>query len=307
MRVWTFRLCIGLLVLATGIALGIGPLQHSARQRDRDLATQKAAVARADATIADLTAAGAFADGFAQATSTALVSGKLAGRTVALIQLPGADKTQVDALRTLLTTAGAQVTAEATLADKLGEASSRQLVEALTSQMIAQAPGLAVPADASGYQRLGYLLARALGADKGAKPTGSPYDQTAISIVSGLQAAGLVSVSRVSPRASLALFVAGPPLSAAAAPGNEVPVTIVGAFGATVPSVVAGTTAAASDRGVLGALRADATAPTVLTGVDSVQTAMGRVDAVLALVARARGVVGQYGAVKATGGPVPPA
>lgn len=306
MRPSILRLVVAVLVLATGIALGAGPLQHSARERDRQLDVQKRKVARAESRIDSLTSAGAFADAYAQATAGGLVTGKLAGRTIALIQLPGAEKATVDALRTLLGSAGAQVTAEATLASTLASASSRQLVEALTSQMVTQIPGLGIPAGAVGYQRLGQLLARALGADGGAGPGGSPYDKTAIEIVAGLQAANLVTVARVGPRPSLALVVAGPEAeSAADAESNGVPVTIVGAFGAKVPTVLAGSTGAAGANGVLGELRADAGAAKAVTGVDSVETAMGRVSVVLALAARARGTIGQYGGVGDVDGAVP--
>jgi hypothetical protein len=306
MRIWVFRVCAGLLVLACGIALGTGPLQHSGRQRDRELAAQKAKLADARKQNAALTAAGAFADAYGTATATALVAGKLAGRSVALIQLPGADKTTVDGLRTLLSTAGAQVSVGVTLDEKLASASSRQLVEALTSQMITQTPGLGIPADAAGYERFGLLLARSLGADPGAKPGGSPYDETAIGVVSGMQTAGLITVARAGPRASATIFVAGPPAgSANEAAANAVPVTIVKSYATKQPTLLAASTAAAGDRGVLGTLRADAAAAKAVTGVDSVQTPMGRVAVVLALVARLAGTVGQYGGVGAANGPVP--
>lgn len=306
MRVLVVRLCVLLLVLAGGVGLGAGPLQEGARERDRELDAQKTAVTKAEAEIERLGAAGRFADEYASATARDLVAGTLRRRTVALIQLPGAAKELVESVRALLIMAGAQVTAEARLDDKLASASSRQLVEALTSQMATQDPGLGIPADAAGYERLGLLLARALGADREAGSAGSSYDQAAIGIVAGLKTAGLVTVDRVGPRASLAVVVAGPEATNDEdAESNAVPVTIMAGFGSRVPTVLAGTTGAAGERGVLGALRADAGAAKVVSGVDSVETAMGRVGVVLALAARAAGTAGQYGGVDAADGPVP--
>ncbi|MBO9521178.1 MAG: copper transporter [Nocardioidaceae bacterium] len=305
MRSALFKAALGLLVLAVGIALGAGPLQHSARERDKELAAQKAEVTRAERQVRDLTRAGDFASSYAQATAATLVAGKLTGRTVALVRLPGARQATVDAVRSLLGTAGATVTAEAAFAPQLAKASSRQLVEALTSQMVTQTPNLGVPATAAGYERFGLLLARAIGAS-GTTAAGTAYDQAAIGIVSGLETAGLVDVGRVGPRASVAVVVAGPPAKdPQSAAANAVPVTILRSFGSKVPTVLAGSTAAAGNLGVLGALRADAATARSVSGVDSVQTPMGRVALVLALADRARGKVGQYGGVGEVTGPVP--
>lgn len=307
MRVWLVRVIVAALVLAAGVALGTGPLQHSGRERDRQLAAQKREVARAQDRIEALTASGRYAEDFAGATAEDLVAGKLAGRTVALIRLPGSETETVDALRDLITAAGAEVSAEAALGAGLAGTDSRQLVEALTSQMVAQDRSLDVPESAVGYERFGILLARALAADKGAGPKGSTYDQTAIAIVSGLQAADLVTVTKSLPRASLTVFVAGPAAEdARAAAGNAVPVTIVAAYATRTPTVLAGPYDAAGPFGVIGELRSQGSVAATVPGVDSVDTPMGRVAVVLALAARVTGGVGQYGGgAGATGGPVP--
>lgn len=305
MRPALLKAALALLVLAVGIALGAGPLQHTARERDKELTAQKERTARAERQVRSLTRSGDFATAYAQATAAKLVAGRLTGRTVALVQLPGAPRATVDAVRAMLGAAGAQVTAEATLAPALASASSRQLVEALTSQMISQTPGLGVPATAAGYERFGLLLARAIGAT-GTSAAGTAYDQAAIGIVSGLTTAGLVKVGKVAPRASVAVVVAGPPAKdALAAASNSVPVTILRSFGSKVPTVLAGSTAAAGNLGVLGTLRADAATARTVSGVDSVQTPMGQVALVLALAQRAAGKTGQYGGVGKVTGPVP--
>jgi hypothetical protein len=307
MKLMLIRAAAAALAVALGVALGAGPLQHSNSERDKELAAQKAEVARKQREIAALRSTTAFADGFATATGPALVNGALAGRSVAVVTLPGADPALVDQLKTAVAAAQGQVTAQVDLAASMAKSSSRQLVEALTSQMLTQTPGVSVPADAGGYSRFGALLARAIGTGPTGDPAQAGYDATAVGIVSGLESADLVKLSQpITARAGLALVVAGPPArNDRAAAENAVPVTILQALGAQLPTVLVGSAGAAGNRGVVGALRASEAARKVVSTVDSAETAMGRVTGVLALAARARGTVGQFGAVNAADGPVP--
>jgi hypothetical protein len=293
------------LAVALGIALGAGPLQHSNEERDKELAAQKTEVTRKQHEVDALRRASAFGEAFAKATGPTLTLGALAGRSVAVVTLPGADPAVVDAVKADVAAAQGQVTAQVALAATMARSSSRQLVDALTSQMITQAPGVTVPADAGGYARFGALLARAVGTS--GTPPKAAYDATAVGIVSGLQSADLVTLTQPGgARAGLAVVVAGPAARTdAAAADNTVPVTLLQAFGAQVPTVVVGPAGAAGSRGVIGALRSTPGARPAVSTVDSVETAMGRVSAVLALAARARGTVGQYGAVDAADGPLP--
>lgn len=306
MKPWLLRSAVVVLAVALGIALGAGPLQHSNSERDRQLSAQKADVARKQARIDALQEGAAFADAYATVTGPTLTRGALAGRSVALIVLPGADADVVARLRSGIGAAQGKVASQIDLAPAMARSSSRQLVEALTSQMAQQAPDVAVPAGAAGYQRFGLLLARAVGTGPAGQPAQAAYDPTAVGIISGFQSADLVSVPQpVSARAGLALVVAGAAArSEAAAADNAVPVAIVQALGQRLPTVVVGPTDAAGSRGVVGALRSGSAAKAVST-VDSVDTAMGRVAGVLALAARARGTVGHYGAVHAADGALP--
>jgi hypothetical protein len=304
---WLMRAAVGVLALALGVVVGAGPLQRSSSERDDELAAQKAEVVRKERRIDALESARTFADAFAKGTATSAVGGVLAGRSIALIVLPGADPDVVTNLRELIATAQGQVTSQIDLDAKMARSSSRQLVEALTSQMITKAPEVKVAADASGYQRFGALLARAVGTGPTGQPVRAAYDPTAVGIVSGMQTAELLTQTRpVTARAGLALVVTGAEAaSQAAAADNAVPVTILEAFGRALPTVVVGPTGAAGDRGVIGALRGNSAARAAVSTVDSSDTAMGRVAGILALAARAHGTVGQYGAVDAADGAVP--
>lgn len=307
MKPWLLRVAVLVLVLALGVALGAGPLQHSNSRRDRDLAAQKAEVIRKQHRISALEATASFADAYAAATGPALTKGALAGRSVTLVTLPGADKNTVAKLRAGVEAADGKITGQVDLAAPMARASSRQLVEALTSQMLTQAPDVSVPADASGYQRFGALLARAIGTGPAGQPAQAAYDAPAVSVVSGLQSADLISVSQpISARAGLALVVTGPEFDTnAAAADNAVPVTVLQALGQQLPTVVVGPAGAASRRGVIGALRDSPASAKVLSTVDSGETTMGQVAGVLALAARAGGTIGQFGAVNAADGVLP--
>jgi len=295
------------LVLALGVVVGAGPLQRSNSERDRQLDAQRAEVDRKERQLEALASAGEFADAFAAATAPTLVRGALAGRSVAVITLPGADPDVVGQLRELVTAAQGQVTAQVDLDARMARSSSRQLVEALTSQMVTQTPEVTVPPDASGYQRFGVLLARAVGTGSSGQPAHAPYDATAVGIVSGMQTAELLTTSQpVGARAGLALVVAGPEAETEVeAAENAVPVTILQALGQAMPTVVVGPTGAAGERGVIGALRGNTAASAAVSTVDSSETATGRVASALALSARARGTIGHFGAVGAANGAVP--
>lgn len=302
---------VAVLLVALGIALGAGPLQLSKSHQERDLERERATTARLQREADVRRDEAGFADAYARATAPALLSGRLAGRTVAVVTLPGADPETVTALRADVDAAGGRITSAIALSPKASSAGGRQLVDALTSQMVTQVPQLRVPADASGFDRLGALLGRAVGAPE---PAGAAYDDQAVAIVSGLETAEMITVTEpasgpIPGRAGVVLVVAGPPArsadSADAAAENTVPLAILRALAGQVPVVVSGTTAAAGALGLVGAVRADGAAAAVLTTTDGVQTAMGEVVAVRALAARGSGTIGHYGG-DAPDGALPP-
>jgi hypothetical protein len=307
-RIWLIRAAAAVLTLALGIGMGAGPLQRSDSDRDKRLAAQRTELGQQQRRIKALESTVAFGDAFASVAARTLVRGALAGHPIVVVTLPGADPAVITKLRSSLALAQGKITAQVDLAPTMAKASSRQLVEALTSQMVTEAK-VTVPAGAGGYERFGALLARAVGTGPTGKPAQASYDPAAVGIVSGLESADLVKVSQaVSARAGLALVVAGPEAKTdAAAADNAVPVTILQALGAQLPTVVVGSTGAAGGRGVLGAIRDSKTASAAVSTVDSIQTPMGQVAGILALAARSRGTVGQFGAVDAADGALPDA
>ncbi|HET6151524.1 MAG TPA: copper transporter, partial [Marmoricola sp.] len=291
---------------ALGVAIGAGPLQKSSQRRGEELAAVKRQVTAKQQRIASLEAAEKYSADYAEATAPALVRGSLKGRSVAVLALPGADRESVDGVRGLISAAGGTVTTTVTFQPVMAKASSRQLVEALTSQMATQNPDIEFPADASGYQRFGVLLARAVALPRKTDKASAAYDDVAVGIVSGLETAGLLTTTDIDARAALTVVVTGPAAADAEAAGaNAVPTTILRAFATRGPVVVAGPASAAGQLGIIAALRTGGSV-TDLSTVDTVEAVSGQVTAVLALAALAHGTTGAWGGVDAAAGPVPP-
>jgi hypothetical protein len=177
--------------LAVGIALGGGPLQRDGGKTTRDLVKAREQLAAARTTATAGQANSAFVDRYVLGTAGPLVGGSLAKRSVAVVELPGADSAAVAGVTDLVSQAGGTVTGTLKLANKVDQAGNRQLVDALTTQMVAQAKDISLPASQPTYARLGYLVGRALGSTT---PTAA-YDDTAVSLVAGLDTAGLASTS----------------------------------------------------------------------------------------------------------------
>lgn len=299
---------VAVLLVALGMALGAGPLQLSQSHQERDLARERASNARLQREAGLQRAEAGFADAYARASAPALLSGRLARRTVAVLVLPGADPETVTGLRADVAAAGGRVTGVVELSAKAGSAAGRQLVEALTGQMATQAPQLKIPADAGGFDRLGTLLGRAIGAPE---PAGAAYDDQAAAIMSGLETAEVVTVSEpasgpIPGRAGVVLVVAGPPADGTdASAANAVPLAILRTLGGQVPVVVSGPSAAAAAGGLIGAIRAEKSLAGVLATSDGVQSAMGQVVAVRTLAARGSGTIGHYGGADAPDGALP--
>lgn len=299
---------VAVLLVALGIAIGAGPLQLSQSHQERDLAQERAANARLEREAGAQRAEAAFADAYAQASAPALLNGALAKRTVAVVALPGADPETVTGLRADIAMAGGQVTGVVELSAKAASAGGRQLVEALTSQMATQNPQVQMPADAGGFERLGALLGRAIGAPE---PGGAAYDDQAVGIVSGLETADVVKVTEppsgpIAARAGVVLVVAGSPARGAdASAANAVPLAILRAMAGQASVVVTGATATAGDGGLVGAIRADQALAGVLATSDGAQTVMGRIVAVRAAAARGSGTIGHYGGADAPDGVLP--
>ncbi|MFP5253096.1 MAG: copper transporter [Actinomycetes bacterium] len=295
------------LALAVGVALGGGPLN---REVDNTLVEQVQAdrIRKTElrAQIAALSDSNQFGDEFAETIAPGLVGGILKDRTVSFLVLPGAQQREVAALGEMVEVAGGEVGGTVRIGDTMLHVENRQLVDELGTQLLDGANGVSVPADASGYERLGALLARAVGTDE---PGGAPVDGTAESILAGLSTAGLLSTGDdLTRRGDLVLVVAGAgqgdPQEVQGA--STIVTTVANAVdAATAGVVVAGPIPSARGAGVVRAVRDDVVAARDVSTVDVLGRSAARVVIAMALAGQANDQTGHFGAVDAADGAMP--
>ncbi len=295
------------LALAVGVALGGGPLRGEV---DNTLVEQvendRRAKADLQAQISELRNGNEFTDSFAQAVAPPLLAGSLDARPVTVMVLPGARRASVTSVAELIEVAGGTVSGTLRIGEKMLDVGEKQLVDELGTQLLESSPGIDVADDASGYEQMGVLLARAAGTDEDG---GATVDETSESILAGLSTAGLVSPEgELAGRGSLVMFVAGQ--GSGSSEEMQGANTIVGALAKAVDAdtdgvVVAGPIDSAREDGLIEALRSDVVAARELSTVDSLGRTAGEVVAVMALAEQAAGESGHYGAVDAADGALP--
>lgn len=291
--------------VAIGIVLGTGPLRGEAHDTlsERASTDEHSGTAASSAESRD---SSAFSDDFASTVAPGLIANRLRGRTVTIVALPTASQHTVDALKAMIGTAGGSVGGTVRAGNKLVDAGDKQLVDELGSQLAGRTKGVAIPPDASGYERIGALIARAVATRT---PGGRIVDGTTTGIMSGLETAGLLSPQgRQNRRGDLVLFVTGPGQGNADQQhgAGSIITTIVQAVDPQSAGVVlAGPASAAQGSGELKAVRADGDAAKAVSTVDSVDLVEGQVVTVLALAGQTAGRSGQYGAVDAADGAMP--
>ena len=289
-----------LLALATGIALGAGPLQGPLSERLVDQAERdRLSAAELRAELVGVQDRIEFADAYAAGTAGAVAGGRLAGRTVSIVSLPGADSGDVRGLRERVVAAGGSVVSTVALSSDLLDPANRLTAESLAEGLTRY---FTAPDGAGSYQLLGAAYARAF-----LTRSGEPVvqDNGAIGIEAALTEAEFVRVDdEVERRAQLALVVAGDPPGDAVEGQADVAAELAGALDAgSLGTVVAGPPAAAEAGAVL-AVRESAAGDDVST-VDTVDVTAGRVVTILALAEQVAGGAGQYGQHDAADGAVP--
>lgn len=290
------------LALATGIALGAGPLkgdldQQQLNQAERDRADKEALRTQLDqASQRDV-----FQDAYAKATSTTLLDARLQGRSVALVLLPGADPDIAAGVADDVAEAGGTVTGTLQVQPGLLDPQNRQVAEGLAIQVLDGVSGVPPTEGESSYTLVGYSLARAF---LTTQSQGAPVDRPAETVAASLEQVNYVTADGdVARRAGLAVVVAAE--ADQVEPGQEELVTtLVQAMDtASVGVVVAGDAGSIAEGGYVAAIRDSDVAQDVST-VDIADTAAGQVVTVLAAAEQADGKAGQYGA-DAPDGPLP--
>jgi len=295
------------LALAIGVALGAGPLKGEV---DNTLVEQVEADRRAkndlQAEINALRNTNQFVDDFARNAAPAVSGQALEGRVVNLIVLPDASDSSVESVTELIAVAGGTIGGTLLVGEGLLDPSNRQLVDELASQLLDGTSDVSVADEATGYERMGALIARAVGTTEDG---GAPVDSTSSSILAGLSTAGLMSADGdVNQRGSLVLVVAGPgPEGEEERQGaNSIVTSLAASIDANTEGVVvAGPVAAARDDHLLEAIRSEVAVAREVSTVGAFDRTAGNVVGVLALQEQARGETGHYGAVNAPDGAMP--
>lgn len=280
------------LALAAGIALGGGPLSD---------------VGTTVATAGNDTAAAPGEDGarsdytedFVTTLGPPVIGGRLQGRSVALVTVPGADEQLVGDLAGQVEAAGGTVSARYDLSDDLVDPGQKSLVDSLGSQLVTQQAEGDVAAEASTYDRIGQLIGLAVSTRDA---EGQEVSGKARAIVEAVTGAGLMAEpGEVAGRSPLVLVVLGTDaedegsdaILAGLASGLAVQATGV---------VVVGTTDDGGE-GQLGRLRASPSAAGVAT-LDGIDTVAGRLATVMTLQRSLTTPGGSFGA-SGSDGPLP--
>ncbi|MGF9755801.1 copper transporter [Microvirga sp. 0TCS3.31] len=280
------------LALAAGIVLGGGPLSDVGP-------TAATSSGASDATPAEDRAQTDYTESVVSALGPATVGGRLADRSVAVVTVPGADEQVVTALTEQVTAAGGTVSARYDLSEDIVDPGQKSLVDTLGSQLLTQQAEGDVAAEASTYDRIGQLLGLAVATKEAG---GQDVNGKARAIVDAVSGAGLMAdPGEVAQRSPLVLLVLG---TDADDEGSDAILAGL-AQGLAVQAggvVVAGVTSDGGE-GQLGRLRADPASAAVAT-LDGIDTAAGRVAAVLTLQRSLTTPGGAFGASGADG-PVP--
>ncbi len=295
------------LALAIGVALGGGPLKGEVDNTLVDqVKSDRQTKADLEAQITGLRSSNTFTDEFATTVAPGLIGDTLQGRAVTLVVLPTAQQSDVTALKDLIGVAGGTVGGTMRIGTQLVDAGDKQLVDELGNQLEGRATDVTIPADASPYERIGALIARAIGTDYNA---GKEVDGPATSILAGLSTTSLMSSEdKLTRRGSLVLFVTGPGQGSSQEQQSAATIvdTLVQAVDSATDGVVlAGPVASARADGQVKAVRDDVTAAREVSTVDSLGRTAGQVVTVMALAGQAAGRTGQYGAIDAADGAMP--
>lgn len=234
------------------------------------------------------------ANSFGLAVGPRTVRDTLRGRSVVLLTTGDADPADRDALTGLLGQAGATVTGELQLTDAFTDPARSGRLSELTARLLPA--GVALPLTSDSGTLAGGLLGSLLLLNPGTgRPQATPVETTAV--LAGLGDGGFVRVGGAVMPAQLAVVLTG---GAAGGDGSGDRAAVVARFATELDrsgagAVLAGRPGSAEGNGPIGVVRADTAATSLLSTVDDVGTAAGRVVTVLALAEQAQGRSGRYG------------
>src|ERR1700757_1445563 len=299
LRQHAFSLAAVFLALAVGVVLGSGflsdTLLSSLRDEKRDLYTQIAGLNDQKNVLNEKLAA---ASNFDNQLAGRIVHDALGGKTVVVFRTPDAKDDDVAAVSTLLGQAGATVTGTVSLTQEFVDANSAEKLRTIVNSSILPAGQQLSTKLVDQGSQAGDLLGIALLIN--ANPAVPPVDDAARdTVLASLRDAGFIAYqpSDHLPAANAALIVTGAGLPQDA--GNQ-GVSVARFAAAMAPhgsgTLLAGRDGSATGGAAVAVTRADAGMTSTISTVDDVDTAPGRITAVLGLHDLINGGhVGQYG------------
>lgn len=294
MRYHIVSLAAIFLALALGIVLGAtkinSPLLAGLKGDNTQLSSQKNELAKQNADLSDQVAAD---QKFAGAIAPLAVRGTLPKATVVVITTDTADPADRDAVLSLLSRAGATVSAQIQVTSDFSDPARAEQLRKLSVQNLPT--GSTLPeASAAGTIAGGLLADLLLTNDKG-EPLAKPDQATAA--LSALSAAGFITAAgAVAPGRSVIVLTGAARTGDSATSRAQTIVDMASALKQTAQGVVlAGRSGSEGTTGSVGLVRSDTAASALVSTVDDVNTDAGRLAAVLALVEQNGGGVGRYG------------
>ncbi|GAA5155348.1 MULTISPECIES: copper transporter [Amycolatopsis] len=293
------------LALAVGVVLGStalsGSLLSGLSNEKGELASQ---VSDLEAQRNALNARLADADAFAGAMGPKVVAGALAQRSVILITTEDAKPADRDALKQLIGQAGATVTGELQLTSSFVDPAKADQLRQVVTRL--QPAGSVFPTAGDPGTLAGALVGSVLLLNKDTAQPQSTRDELAAAI-SGLTDGGFVKPSPSIGPGQLAVVLTS---GQATGDGAGDKAATLARFATQLDrsgagAVLAGDPASAEGTGAIGVVRADTSATSILSTVDNVNTAAGRVATVLALREQLDGAVGRYGIAGNAQAPAP--
>jgi outer membrane murein-binding lipoprotein Lpp len=294
------------LALAVGVVLGSTALSGSLlsglsdekgklASQVSDLQAQRNAL---DARVAD-------ADAFAGSVGPKIVAGTLEGRSVVVITTDDASPADRDALEDLIRRSGATVAGELQLTSAFTDPDRAEQLRALVTRL--QPAGSNFPTAGDPGALAGALVGSVLLLDKQTARPQSSQDELAAAIA-GLTDGGFVKAGPNLAPGQLALVLTGGQATGDGAGDRAAALahfaTQLDRSGAG--TVLAGEPASAQDAtGAISFVRADTSATSILSTVDDVDTAAGRIATVLALAEQLDGGAGRYGTAGNAQAPAP--
>lgn len=277
------------LALAVGIALGGGLLADTDDEPDDQSAASAPEKPGTQSDTAD-----SYGDAFAAASAVRLYANGLDGHAVVVLAMPGAEPAQVKALTEQVIAAGGAITGTFTAGEALIEPGQKTLVDTLGSQLMTQLGDPRVDAAATTYDRMGELMALAMATDQ---VSSVRADIAAVTIRQALADAELLTSPADVRNAPLILVVLPPGTEGASdsLATKTILSGLINGLGSNAAGVVVTGDADSAEDGELAALRASELVGPVST-VDGLETTIGQVTTILALMNVLLGTGGSYGA-----------